>query len=93
MDETWFNESLQPREGKFEKRPVPGEDGSGTATYELVYYNIGVVYMKMERYIEARMAFSALRGTVDPKRSYLYLQWAEAHAEAAKEKMTEGVLA
>jgi hypothetical protein len=43
--------------------------------------------MKMERYIEARMAFSALKDGVDPARSHLYLQWAEAHAGAAKEKL------
>jgi hypothetical protein len=45
--------------------------------------------MKMERYIEARMAFAALKGGADPERSHLYLQWAEEHAGAATEKLAE----
>ncbi len=87
VGEEWFAATLQPREGKFEKRLVPGEDGQGTATYEMVYYNLGIVYLKMKRYIEARMAFKALRDDADPETSYLYLQWAEAHAAAAAEEM------
>lgn len=87
VGEDWFGANLRPREGKFEKRRVPGEDGPGTVCYELVHYNLGMVYLKMNRFVEARMSFKGVLDDSPPDKSHLYRLWAAEHSEKAKEKM------
>ncbi|MCD7897699.1 MAG: tetratricopeptide repeat protein [Planctomycetaceae bacterium] len=86
IDDEWFRENLKPKDGKFPKRDVAGETAPGTASYELVYYNLGLVYLKLQKYTEARMCFKALLDESPADKSFLYRQWAEKHMEAAKEK-------
>ncbi len=87
IGEEWFKANLPPKEGKFEKRPVAGEDGAGTICYDLLYYNLGIVYMKLRKYTEARMCFKALLAEAPEEQSFLYRQWAVKHMDAAKEAM------
>ena len=81
----WFEENMAPLEGKFEKREVPGENGAGTVCYDYVYYNLGLVYLRMNRHWEAWMAFRGAIDAAPPEKSHLYSLWAEAHAAAARE--------
>ncbi len=84
----WFEASLKPREGKFEKRKVPGEDGPGTVCRDFIYYNLGVAYRKMGRHIEAMMSFHGVAADA-PERSHLYRMWAGEMAAEAREKLAE----
>lgn len=86
--EEWFEANLKPRDGKFGKRPVPGEDASGTVCHDLLYYNLGVVYMKMNRHEEALMCWAGVRDVSPPEASFLYRLWAERHARVASERIS-----
>ena len=87
ITEAWFEENLTPREGQFEKRRVPGEDAPGTVCYDFVYYNLGLVYMRMERHIEARMSFRGFAESASPGKHHLVLEWAAELAEQARQAL------
>ena len=89
IGEEWFAEHLPPREGKFEKRPVPGEDAPGTVCYDQLYFNLGLVYLKRQRYIEAAMCFQGVQELSTPGNSHLLRLWAAEHQAFAKAKMRE----
>ncbi len=86
VGEAWFTENLKPLEGKFEKRPVPGEKGApGTVCYDYLYFNLGLVYLKQKRATEAAMSFHAAVDGAPEGRAHLHNLWAEQHrAEALK---------
>ncbi len=87
IGDEWFTSNFKPKDGKFAKRLVAGEDSPGTICYELVYYNLGMVYLKLRKFTEARMCFKALLMESPAEESFLYRQWAEGHMEAAREAM------
>ncbi len=89
IGEDWFETNLAPRDAKFEKRKVPGEDSHGTICYDFVYYNLGVVYMKMDRLIEARMSFKGALDLYPDDHAHLVRQWAAELMEQARAKMEE----
>ena len=89
IGEDWFETAFPPLDGKFEKRKVPGEDSMGTVNYDFIYYNLGIVYMKLHRPVEARMCFKGVADSSPPEKSHLYRQWAAELAEEATAKMTE----
>ncbi len=89
IGDEWFSGHFAPRDGKFDKRLVPGEDGLGTVCHELAYYNLGIVYMKLNRPIEACLCFKGVLELSPPDRSFLYRRWASDHAEACRAKIAE----
>ncbi len=84
IGQEWFDRHLAPRDGKFEKRKVPGVDGPGTVCHELAYYNLGIVYKKLKRHTEACLCFQAVEELSPPDRSFLYRKWAAAHRESCR---------
>ncbi len=89
IGEEWFAERFKPRDGKFDRRKVPGEDAPGTVCQELAYYNLGIVYMKLNRPTEACLCFKGVLELSPPDRSFLYRKWASEHAEACRAKIAE----
>ena len=89
IGQEWFDAHLAPREGKFEKRKVSGEDAMGTVCHELVYYNLGIVYMKLNRPVEACLCFRGVAELSPPDRSFLYRQWAARHMETCRAQIAE----
>jgi len=89
VGQEWFEEHLAPKDDKFSKRKVSGEDSHGTVCFEYVYYNLGVVYMKAKRYVEARMAFHGALELYRPEDSHLVRLWAEELREEAALKLRE----
>ncbi|MDR1744266.1 MAG: hypothetical protein LBS30_00770 [Planctomycetota bacterium] len=87
IGEEWFAERFAPRDGKFDRRLVPGEDGLGTVNHELAYYNLGIVYMKLNRPIEACLCFKGVIELSPPERSFLCRRWAAEHAETCRAKI------
>ena len=86
VDEKWFEQHLVPRDGKFGKRPVPGEDAIGTVCYEYLYFNLGLVYLKQNRHTEAAMCF---RDAQRKTSAHLHNLWSAQHQEEARRKMAE----
>jgi tetratricopeptide (TPR) repeat protein len=87
IDEKWFAENLPPVENAFEKKTVPGWDSPGTICFDYVYYNLGQIYMKLGRHIEAGMCFFGFMESTDEKRDHMIRGWAEALAAEAKAKV------
>ncbi|MCC8179491.1 MAG: hypothetical protein LIP23_01055 [Planctomycetes bacterium] len=89
VGQEWFEENLKSQDGKFEKRKVPGEDSLGTVCYDYVYYNLGLVYVRLHRSIEARMSFHGVEQSTSPEKHHLIRLWASEHSQAEKAKMAE----
>lgn len=90
LDAEWFRKNLAPLENAFEKKRVPGENGSGTASYEYVYYNLGQVYRKLDRPIEARMCFHGFLEKAPADGMYLYRRWAEEASSEIRARQDGG---
>jgi tetratricopeptide (TPR) repeat protein len=79
----WFDKKLDHPDSKFEKRLVPGENAGGTACYDYLYFNLGLIYFKRKRYTEAAYSFHAALEKAQPERSHLHNIWSEKHREEA----------
>lgn len=88
IDETWFEKNLPPLDSAFEKKTVAGEDSPGTICYDYVYYNLGQIYKKLNRFIEAGMCFRGFLDSVEPDKNHMIAQWARGLAAEAREKIT-----
>ncbi len=86
VGEEWFEEHLRPREGKFEKRRVPGENGHGTLCHDFAYVNLALIYLKQERHTEALISLRGAREKAAPGKSHLYLQWVADLVEKTRAK-------
>ncbi len=89
VDDAWFEENLKPLEAKFGKRPVPGRDAPGTACYDHLYFNLGIVYQKLRRPAEAALAFHAALKESPPELSHLRNLWAERHRDDALRELAD----
>ncbi|MDR1534814.1 MAG: hypothetical protein LBU64_06920 [Planctomycetota bacterium] len=87
IGEDWFASAFPPREGKFPKRLDAGENGRGTACSSFLYYNLGMVYLRRKRHIEAAMCFRAQMGE-RRENCFLLRQWAETLLAEAKANIT-----
>ncbi|MDR1611184.1 MAG: hypothetical protein LBT97_00200 [Planctomycetota bacterium] len=83
-DVSWFAENLPPLDNSFGKRTVPGENGPGTVCYDFVYFNLGKVYLKLGRDIEARMCFRGFKDGTPRDRYFLFHQWADELSKSTK---------
>jgi hypothetical protein len=78
ISEEWFSEVFRPKDGKFPRRQVPGEDSPGVVCHDYVYFNLGLVYLRDKRPLEAMMCFRSVMGGGLAKTTHLCLQWAES---------------
>ncbi|MDR1520624.1 MAG: tetratricopeptide repeat protein [Planctomycetota bacterium] len=85
----WFAAAFPPKDGNFQKRGAPGETASGIVCYDFIYYNLGVVYLKLNRHIEAMMCFQTVIKE-RPDGHFLYRQWAETLLAGAKANVPGG---
>lgn len=83
----WFDAHFQPKSGKFAKKTVPGENSAGTVCYDFVYFNLGIVYMRLGRHVEARMCFRGVADAPASGTAHLCKQWAQALFEAEGRKI------
>ena len=89
IGEEWFSAAFRPKDGKFPKRQAPGEDSPGVVCHDYVYFNLGVVYLRNSRFIEAMMCFRSVMKGGAGKASHLCLKWAEKLFAAAEAKLAK----
>lgn len=89
IDQQWFNVNLPPLESPFEKKTVPGENSLGTICFDQVYFNLGRIYMKMDRYVEAGMCFRGYLESADKNKEHAFIVFATDLAAEAKAKIAE----
>ena len=86
IGQEWFDSAFPSRTGKFPRRQAAGEDSPGTMCFDFVYFNLGVVYARLNRPVDAMLCFQYVaRGNTDA--DHLHRQWAETLFKDARARI------
>jgi hypothetical protein len=88
IDGIWFETNVLSVGSGFQKKTVASENGVGTVCCDDVYYDLGYVYMKVHRLIEAGMCFRGFLERVGRDKNHMFVQSVQGLAAEAREKIT-----